>query len=279
VVTGSSGQLGGHLVELLCGEGVDVIGLDRRPGPATTTVGDLRDGWVLRRALAGVDAVVHTAALHAPHVRRLPKTDFLAVNVEGTQRLLDAAASAGAGRVVLSSSTSVYGHALEPSGAAVWVDEALTPRPRDIYDVTKLAAEQLCALFTAETGIPTVCLRVSRFSFADAPDLAVPYCLHRAVHVDDAARAHQLALRRPASGHTVLVISGGSPYRREDVADLLTAADAVLRRRAPELAAAMDAAGLPPPRRVERVYGIDAATAMLGYRPERGVRDLLAAGR
>jgi nucleoside-diphosphate-sugar epimerase len=103
---------------------------------------------------------------------------------------------AGVESVVYSSTTSVYGHALEPRDTAVWVDEELEPRPRDIYDVTKLAAERLCALFAAETEIPTTSLRVSRFSFDTAPGLAVPYCLHRAVNVGDAPRAHLLALGR-----------------------------------------------------------------------------------
>jgi nucleoside-diphosphate-sugar epimerase len=278
VVTGSSGRLGGTLVRLLRADGTDVVGLDRRPGPNTVVVGDLRDDRRLRAVMSGVDAVVHVAGLHAPHLATAAKTEFVAVNIEGTQRLLDAAAVAGVGRVVLSSSTSVYGHALESGAAAVWVDEALVPRPRDVYDVTKLAAEQLCRLFGAETGAAVVCIRVSRFSFADAPHLAVPYCLHRAVHVEDAAQAHQLALLRPVDQPTTLVVSAASPYRPEDASELLTAADAVLRRRAPKIAAAMVAARVPLPRRVDRVYAIDAAAAVLGYRPRHGVLDLLAAG-
>jgi nucleoside-diphosphate-sugar epimerase len=277
-VTGSSGQLGGTVVRLLRADGVEVVGLDRRRGPGTTVVGDLRDDRLLRRVVSTVDGIVHTAGLHAPHLATAAKTEFVAVNVEGTQRLLDAAAAAGVGRVVLSSSTSVYGHALEPRDAAVWVDEALVPRPRDVYDVTKLAAEQLCRLFGTETGAAVVCIRVSRFSFADAPHLAVPYCLHRAVHVEDAARAHQLALLRPVPEPTTVVVSGASPYRSDDLPELLTHADAVLRRRAPELAAAMAAAGVPLPRRVERVYAIDAATAVLGYQPAHGVPELLSLG-
>ena len=276
VVTGSSGQLGGAVVRLLRRDGIEVVGLDRRPGPGTAVVGDLRDDRLLRGVVAGADGVIHTAALHAPHLSVAGKTEFVAVNVEGTQRLLDAAGAAGVGRLVFSSSTSVYGHALEPADAAVWVDEALVPQPRDVYDVTKLAAEQLCRLFGSETGAAVVCIRVSRFSFADAPHLAVPYCLHRAVHIEDAARAHQLALLRPIPGPTTVVVSAASPYRPEDLPELLTGADVVLRRRAPALAAAMTAAGVALPRRVDRVYAIDAAAAVLGYRPDHGVLELLS---
>jgi nucleoside-diphosphate-sugar epimerase len=277
VVTGSSGQLGGTVISQLRAAGVDAVGVDTRPGPRTDAVADVRDATAMRAALARATAVVHTASLHGPHVPARSKSDFIDVNVAGTQTLLDAALAAGVRRFVFSSTTSVYGHALEPDGdAAVWVDVALVPLPRDVYDVTKLAAERLCELFTAETGIPTACLRVSRFSFDTVPELAVPYCLHRAVNVGDAARAHVLALERPARGHAVLNVSGASPFRREDAPDLLVDAASVLRRRAPRLAAAMVRHGHALPRRIERVYAIGRATVELGYRPRHGVMDLLA---
>jgi nucleoside-diphosphate-sugar epimerase len=276
VVTGSSGQLGSTVVAQLRATGVEVAGVDARAGPWTDVVGDVRDAAAMRALLTRATAVVHSASLHGPHVPARSKQDFIDVNVAGTQTLLDAARAAGVRRVVFSSTTSVYGHALEPDGdAAVWVDEALVPRPRDIYDVTKLAAERLCELFTAETGVPTACLRVSRFSFDTVPELEVPYCLHRAVNVGDAARAHVLALARPGRGHTVLNVSGASPFRREDARELLRDAAAVLRRRDPRLADAMVRHGHPLPRRIERVYAIGRATDELGYRPRHGVMDLL----
>ncbi|HEX7300384.1 MAG TPA: NAD(P)-dependent oxidoreductase [Solirubrobacteraceae bacterium] len=174
VVTGSAGHLGSTVVAALRQGGVEGVGVDVRSGSQTAIVADVRDARSMRRALHGASAVIHTAALHAPHVPLHSKREFIDVNATGTQIVLDAAAEASVGRVVYSSTTSVYGHALEPGDAAVWVDEDLMPRPRDIYDVTKLAAERLCELFTSETGIPTTCLRVSRFSFDTAPGLAVP---------------------------------------------------------------------------------------------------------
>jgi nucleoside-diphosphate-sugar epimerase len=278
LVTGSSGALGSVISRLLRESGSEVVGLDARPGRHTAVVADLRDEPAVRRAIARVEAVVHTASLHAPHVPLRSKREFVEVNVAGTQTLLDAAAAAAARRVVYSSTTSVYGHALEPRGdAAVWVDEALAPQPRDIYDVTKLAAEELCALFTRETGIATTCLRVSRFSFGDCPHLTVPYCLHRAVNVGDAARAHLLALSTPRAGHSILNISGSSPFRRDDTPELIHDAGAVLRRRAPALAALLTSHGYELPTRIERVYAIDRARAELGYDPEHGIPELLAA--
>jgi UDP-glucose 4-epimerase len=276
LVTGSSGELGRELVARLRVGEADVVGLDAQPAATTTVVADVRDADAVHRAMTDVDAVIHTASLHAPHVPLVSRREFIEVNVTGTQVVLDAAAQHGVARVVYSSTTSVYGHALEPRGEAVWVDEALVPVPRDIYDVTKLAAESLCALWSAQAGRAATSLRVSRFSFDTAPGLAIPYCLHRAVNVGDAARAHVLALARRGGGHAILNVSGASPFRREDVAELLRDAAAVLRRRAPALARALARHGEPLPTRIERVYAIGRATAQLGYRPRHGVLDLLA---
>jgi UDP-glucose 4-epimerase len=275
VVTGSSGHLGATVVAALRARGVDGIGVDARPGGDTAVVADIRDESAMRAVLRGASAVVHTASLHAPHVPLRSEREFVDVNVTGTEVVLDAAAAAQVEHVVFSSTTSVYGHALEPGDAAVWVDEDLVPRPRDIYDVTKLAAERLCRRFSADTGIPATSLRVSRFSFDTAPELAVPYCLHRGVNVEDAARAHLLALARRDGAHCVLNVSGASPFRREDVRELLCDAASVLRRRDPALAEALRREGHPLPRRIERVYAIDRASAALGYRPRHGVADLL----
>jgi UDP-glucose 4-epimerase len=195
-VTGSSGHLGSTMVATLRDDGIEAIGIDSRPGTQTSVVADVRDADAMRAAVRGVSRLIHAASLHAPHLPVRSKAEFIDVNVTGAQVVLDARREARVESVVYSSTTSVYGHALEPRDAAVWVDEELEPRPRDIYDVTKLAAERLCELFAGETGVPTTSLRVSRFSFGTAPGLAVPYCLHRAVNVGDAARAHLLALER-----------------------------------------------------------------------------------
>ncbi|HEX7300383.1 MAG TPA: hypothetical protein VF257_15400 [Solirubrobacteraceae bacterium] len=94
----------------------------------------------------------------------------------------------------------------------------------------------------------------------------------------DASRAHVLALAPRARSHAIVNVSGASPFRREDAPELLRDAASVLRRRAPHLADALRRHGHPLPRRIERVYAIDRATAELGYRPRHGVADLLREG-
>lgn len=188
LVTGSSGAVGGAIATMAETAGWGVRGVDIAAGPRTQLVGDLRDPGIRRRALGGADVVVHAAAPHAPHVGRVPDTEFWSVNVEATGTLLAEAEAQGVGRVVYTSSTSVYGHALVPADRAVWVDESLPPRPRDVYDQTKLAAEVL----VARAAVPGVTLRIAR-CFPEPLETLARYRLYRGVALADVAAAHMLA--------------------------------------------------------------------------------------
>ncbi|WP_157836456.1 NAD-dependent epimerase/dehydratase family protein, partial [Xanthomonas sp. SHU 308] len=97
VVTGSAGRVG-RAIHIRLARAHHVSGFDRTPCSTTDWVGDLDDAALLARALQGVDAVIHTAALHAPHVAHVPAARFRQVNVDGTRRVLDAAAAAGVRR-------------------------------------------------------------------------------------------------------------------------------------------------------------------------------------
>ncbi|MFL4497523.1 NAD-dependent epimerase/dehydratase family protein [Streptomyces sp. VTCC 41912] len=268
-VTGSSGRVGAALAEALDVAGWVVRGVDRIPGRWTSIVGDLRDRPVRLAALRSADVLVHAAALHAPHVGRLADEEFRAVNVGATASLLDDAARLGARRVLYISSTSVYGHALVPTDRAVWVDEQLTPLPRDIYDETKLAAEEL----VAACAVSSVTLRISR-CFPEPLPVRARHLLHRAVDVADVAAAGALAVAHPTvSGR--FNISGPHPFHREDCLALFRDAGAVLAGRVPDVVQAFRDQGWPVPDRLDRVYDSTAATNAFGYRPVRGVRQLL----
>ncbi|WP_219994288.1 NAD-dependent epimerase/dehydratase family protein [Actinokineospora spheciospongiae] len=267
LVTGSSGVVGAAIARELHSAGWAVRGWDARPGRWTTHRGDLRDAEVRARAVAGVGAVVHTAALHAPHVGSAPDAEFRAVNVEATAALLERAARCGVRRVVYTSSTSVYGHALVPVDRAVWVDEELVPRPRDVYDETKLEAE---ALVGAHCGgrLSTVVLRIAR-CFAEAPAVRAAHRLYRGVALSDVARAHRLALEHPdVTG--VLNIAGPLLFRPEDTKQLWLDAPAVIARRAPEVVALFRRRGWPLPAKIDRVYDSREASRRLGYHPAHG---------
>nr|BFE70659.1 hypothetical protein GCM10020092_039600 [Actinoplanes digitatis] len=183
-MTGTSGRVGAAIAAALDAAGWAVRGVDRVTGQWTGVVGDLRDPGVRRAALHGCDLVIHAAALHAPHVGRVDDEEFRAVNVGATEALLEEAGRARVRRVVYISSTSVYGHALVPTDRAVWVDEGLPPRPRDIYDETKLAAERL----VASSALTPVVLRIAR-CFPEPPRTLAVHLLHRAVGLSDVAAA------------------------------------------------------------------------------------------
>ena len=273
LVTGSSGRLGGAVAELV-GARYGVVGLDRVPGRWTSVLGGVEDRGRVERAMRGIDAVIHTASLHAPDVGRFPEQAFVAVNVEATRHLLEIAAARGVQRFVYTSTTSVYGHALVPTtDRAVWVTEALVPPPRDVYDVTKLAAEELCARFVRDAGLPSICLRTARF-FPEAPDLVAAYRLSRGVDVRDAAAAHLLALEDRTIRFEICNVSARSPFVEADLPELLVDAPSVIRHYYPWAESAFAARGWRLPASIDRVYVIAKAEETLGFRPVYGFESL-----
>jgi nucleoside-diphosphate-sugar epimerase len=270
LVTGSSGQLGAEVVRQLGGA---AVGLDLKHGPGTTHLGNLCDRGKVSELVRGVEAIVHTASLHAPHVRVWSKQDFVDVNIAGTLTLLEAAAAAGVKTFIYTSTTSLYGAALEPRDEAVWVTEELTPRARDIYDATKIAAEDLCRVFAREKGMTIVSLRVSRF-FDEGPEKMAVYRLFRGGDVRDFARAHLDALEKAKPGFEVFNISARSPFWRSETRELLENAPAVIARHFPKAAELFAARKWKLPERIDRVYVIDKAARDLGYQPRHNFLEL-----
>src|SRR3546814_1086781 len=136
VVTGSSGHLGRAIIAAR-ENGVDVVGYDRTPHPATATVGDIGDGRALRRAFEGADAVIHAAAANGgPGPEAVDRIER--INVGGTEAVLEAALSAGVKRLIFTSTTAVYGAAIGRTREAAWVTEATDPEPQTVYERTKL---------------------------------------------------------------------------------------------------------------------------------------------
>ena len=99
LITGSAGHLGEALMRHLPRLGHAPVGLDIIETPFTDFVGSVGDRALVRRAMAGVDAILHTATLHKPHVATHSKQDFVATNITGTLALLEAAAALGITRL------------------------------------------------------------------------------------------------------------------------------------------------------------------------------------
>jgi UDP-glucose 4-epimerase len=295
LVTGSSGHLGEALVRVLGAEDVDVAGLDVLESPHTSAVGSIADRAFVRRSMAGVDAVLHVATLHKPHVGSHTRQDFVDTNVTGTLNLLEEAVAAGVKSFVFTSTTSAFGRALSPAPGepAAWIDEDVPPVPRNIYGATKTAAEELCELVHRDHGLPVVILRTSRF-FPEADDsddvrnafpdtnLKVNELLYRRGDIEDMASAHRLALERAGEiGFGRYIVSATTPFSRADLAELRADAPAVVRRLFPDYEAIYAERGWRMFPGIDRVYDNSRARAELGWRPRwdfRHALDRVAAG-
>ncbi len=293
LLTGSSGWLGRFLAPRLRSAGHVVTGLDIAPGPNTDLLGSVADRAAIERAFAvGVDAVVHAAALHKPDIARYPAQDFVDVNVTGTLNLLEAATSAGHDRFVMTSTTSLMvDQAIrEATGrTAVWLDERSGPlAPRNIYGVTKLAAEGLCRLFAIQHGLGCVVLRTARFFPEDDDTHAQPSgenlkaveFLSRRLTVQDAAEAHVVALEwAPRLGFEVFVTAALTPFVRSEAAGLQSDAAAVIARHFPDAPELFARRGWVLPASISRVYDAGYAERRMGFRCRTGFADVLDAMR
>jgi UDP-glucose 4-epimerase len=297
LLTGSSGWLGRFLAPRLRAKGHKVIGLDVAPGADTDIIGSVADRAVIASAFAtfGVEAVIHAAALHKPDIARYPAQAFVDVNVTGTLNLLEAAAAAGNDRFLFTSTTSLMvSEALHSGriGRAAWMTEEHGPlEPRNIYGVTKLAAERLCRLVHRESGLPVVILRTGRFfpeeddthRDVSGPNRKANEFLNRRLTVEDSAEAHVAALERaPELGFGTFIVSAPPPFAPEQCEELLRDAPAAIARRFPEAADLYARAGWRLPERIDRIYDPARAEARLGFRCATdfaAILSALAAGR
>lgn len=272
LVTGSSGLVGGAAIDHLRRAGLRCVGIDVRPGRATGVVADLTSAD-LSGVVDGCDAVVHCAALHAPHVGLASEAEFVMTNVSATERLLTATRQAGVDRFVFISSTSVYGHAMVARECAVWVDESLVALPRDIYDITKLQAESLVADHHA-AGFTAITLRIAR-CFPEPTRTAAINRMYRGVDLRDTVQAIELALTASGSRYETLNVAGPRVFDRDDLPMLLSDAPSVIRHRLPLVEAAFTRRGWALPESIDRVYVSDRAAAAIGYRPVHGIASAL----
>ncbi len=244
LVTGATGFIGARLAERLAESGHEVVAFGgentpleklRRDALAAhgidVEVGSIADRGLLASLVHGVDTVFHLAA--AQHESNVDDAYFYAVNVEGTRNLLEACAEADVRRFVHGSTIGVYGSARQGR-----LDEQTTPRPENIYGVTKLAAERVVASFgdrlpftivrISETYGPGDGRLVKLFKLVNegvVPLIGGGRNEHQPVYVDDlVAGLERASEREEAIGETV-VLAGSEvlPTRRfiEHVAEAL----------------------------------------------------------
>lgn len=294
LVTGSTGHLGEAIMRTLLADHDDsnnnnsssprheAIGLDVLASPYTKLVGSITDKRVCEEACRGIDVVMHTATLHKPHIATHSKHDFVDTNVTGTLNLLDAAVKNGVKVFIFTSTTSTFGDALRPGPdkPAVWVTEELTPLPKNIYGVTKTAAEDLCQLYWRNHGLPVLVLKTSRF-FPEADDnrhvrasfsllnAKANEMLYRRVDVQDVVSAHLLAMEKaPQIGFAKYIITATTPLTQHDLLDLRQNMHQVVQRLYPdEYEVLYQGKGWKMSAGIDRVYSNEKARRELGWEP------------
>lgn len=291
LITGSAGHLGEGLAWTLSRQGKSVVGVDIKASPYTTHVGSVTDAEFIAEVMDGVDTIFHVATLHKPHVVTHSKQNFIDTNVNGTQTLLDAAAAQGVAAFIFTSTTSVYGHAMQPedSGPAVWVTEQLVPVAKNIYGATKLAAESLCRLQHEQQGLACVVLRTSRFfpeeddkasirdQFSNANAKANEF-LNRRVELEDVVTAHLCAAEKAGElGFGIYNISATSPFTPQDLVELHRHAPEVVAGYYPDFDSIYQRLGWRMFEHMDRVYVNTLAREELNWQPNFDFRAVLDA--
>jgi nucleoside-diphosphate-sugar epimerase len=294
LVTGSSGHLGAALMLYLPTAGHRPLGIDILPSATTDLVGSISDRAFVASVFEAhphLQHVVHAATLHKPHVESHQPQDFIDTNITGTQVLLEAASapsrSPPLGSFVFISTTSTFGAALSPSpgSPAAWIDDSVRPLPKNIYGVTKCAAEDLCRLAHLRRGLPVVVLRTSRFfpeedddedrraSLAD-DNLKALELAYRRCDLADVAAACRAAMLRAAgpdiAGWARFVISAPPPFARDEATLRLLNRDpqAAFEAAVPGVSAVFARRGWGFLRRLDRVYDSADAVRRLGWEPQ-----------
>jgi nucleoside-diphosphate-sugar epimerase len=298
-LTGATGYTGGRLLSVLTGRGDTVRALTRpsskRPEvspPPTWIEGDLRDAPALQRLVEGTEAVIHVAAVY----RTAGHSDayYREVNVEGTARLLEAAAGAGVRRFVHTSTVGVHGDIERPPA-----DETAPFAPGDVYQATKAEADSLALDFHARRGVPVTVVRpgaiygpgetrllklfraIARGRYAVVGSGQAYY---HPVYIDDLVKGYLLALERPEAVGEAFIIAGPSYVTQQELAETIARVTggrilpfhvpvAPLRWLAALCEAVCVPLGVEPPlhrRRVEfwtksRAFSTDKARRLLGY--------------
>ena len=170
----------------------------------------------------------------------------------------------------------------------------MVPIPKNIYGVTKVAAEDLCQLFFRNESLPCLVLRTSRFfpeeddvlekrQAFDEENLKVNELLYRRVDIEDVVSAHLCALDKVGTlGFGRYIISATTPFTRDDAAGLGRDAPGVLLRYVPEYAEVFAARGWSMLPALDRVYDNERARRLLGWEPQydfrRAVQAVAASG-
>jgi UDP-glucose 4-epimerase len=284
LLTGAGGNLGRVLAPALAAAGHEVRLFDFRAlesSPFETVQGDVRNLDDIRGAVAGVDAIVHAAALHGIHLSKWKPDDFWAINVTGTFHVFEAAREAGIKRVVLCSTMGVYGEsARAPEDAWNCVTEALPLLPGDVYGLSKKLCEELGATYGRRWGVTTVALRLGMFVPEGSLERYGFRLLFGGVDDRDVAQATERALTHaPENGFDAFNIMSEVPFSESDLTALLKSPLEVLEKHYPGLSALLTEKQLDPLPLLwgRTAWSVEKAKALLGYAPQYNFDGFLGA--
>lgn len=288
LVTGSSGHLGAALMLSLPALGFNPVGIDILASATTQHIGSIDDRAFVRHVLRAsrIKHVLHAATLHKPHVCSHSRQQFIDTNVTGTLILLEEAAELGdqIESFIFFSTTSAFGLALspQPGSGAAWIDETVVPVPKNIYGVTKVAAEDMCALVQRQSGMPVLVLRTSRFFPEEDDDegrraamedenLKILEMAYRRCDMEDIVDASVCAMKRAkAIGWGKYIISAPPPFANdaETLKGLDQDPEGVFDRIAPAAGPIFRKRGWKFLNRIDRIYDSTKAVQELGWQPK-----------
>jgi nucleoside-diphosphate-sugar epimerase len=176
----------------------------------------------------------------------------------------------GVTRVILASSTSVYGNGSKAGKLARVLEESTDPNPDDVYDLTKLAAERILEYANAQ-GLDGIALRFGRFFFPSHANYHLRK-LSTGLDVRDGCQAIVRAIFAPELPRRAYCVASDLPLTREQRERLGLDVSAVLEEVLPQFLEGARQRGVTIPQRVGKSVCSDAARADLGYFPERTLK-------
>lgn len=225
LVTGANGFLGGKLLPLLA-EKHEVRGLVRTPPDSPQfdfTLADVRDFESVRKALDGIEAVIHLAAMTAKPSAKDPLTAH-DINVKGTYNLAEAAVQAGVRRIVFASTIAVIGSlSKEFVPEYVPVDENHPCLAKDTYGITKHLGEEILKAYSRQHNLATVCLRLNWVQDTRAAGASPggQATFWSTVDYRDVMQAIILALETDITGNEIINVASENNWFNQDSLDLV----------------------------------------------------------
>ncbi len=283
LVTGAHGFVGTALVARLCAMGLDVVASDRGDPDAPCDVTNASEVDALCRN-ADFATIFHCGAVSGPMVMADQPLEIWRINALGTAHVLESARIHGAPRVVVCSTSEVYG------ATKGRVDEATLPAPRSVYAASKVAAEQAMASYVREHGVDACALRLSWIygsgrrtptrldTMLRAVSSAKPVVLDadpeemtHYLYLDDAVQALVMAAEAETLAGQILNVTAGAGRPMREVADIVgdLRPGAQISFRPSSVSQGSVSAG---PSHIAN----ERAFAVLGFRPEMTLPEGLA---